>query len=249
MISREELLRIAKLYGMRSWQQEKHYIQSLILVSIEDIPIVFKGGTYLWFFYGLPRFSEDLDFSAFGETNKNLPGEVSRSLELFGVENSLKLITNDDKTLSFRLSAKGPLNTSDIDLCHVYVEISKREEIIMKQTSIHTKTEPYGLPVKILRGMNLYEVAAEKVRTLLIRDKVRDLYDLWFLAKKGYVPQKALINEKLRFYNLEFSFSVFAEKLQRKEGFWLREVKPILFDVPPDFKSVFEYLTEIFKGI
>ncbi len=34
MINKNDLIKIARLYGMHPWQQEKHYIQSLILVTI-----------------------------------------------------------------------------------------------------------------------------------------------------------------------------------------------------------------------
>ncbi len=61
------MIEIAKLNRLRPWQQEKHYIQSLILNSLSELPLVFKGGTYLWFFHGLKRFSEDLDFTYNGK--------------------------------------------------------------------------------------------------------------------------------------------------------------------------------------
>ena len=129
MIDKETLIAAAKINNLKPWQQEKHYIQSLVLCSLSEEPVVFKGGTCLWFFYGLPRFSEDLDFTEDGKVSDNLPEKVSRDIELFGVENNFKIITNDEKTLSFRISAKGPLNSSDFDLCPVYVEISRREKI------------------------------------------------------------------------------------------------------------------------
>jgi predicted nucleotidyltransferase component of viral defense system len=64
---------------MRTWQQEKHYLQSLILTIVSDYPLVFKGGTYLWLFHGLNRFSEDLDFTAKGTLKKDFPQYISRS--------------------------------------------------------------------------------------------------------------------------------------------------------------------------
>ena len=249
MINKNELLQIAKLFGMRPWQQEKHYVQSLILVAIADYAVVFKGGTYLWFFHKLPRFSEDLDFSAFDEIDENLPEYISNALYLFGVENNTKLISNDNRTFSFRISAKGPLNTSLIDLCHVYVEISKREKIILKQMPISTTLEPYGLPIKILRGMNLHEVSAEKTRTVLTRNKARDLYDLWFLIRQGFVPNKDLINEKLKFYNEEFSFPNFENKVMDYKNIWNRELKPIIFGKVPDFQLVYGEIISLFKNI
>ena len=64
MLTKEEIKRFAKLNKIKPYQQEKHYIQTLILRSIySEYDLVFKGGTALMFTKDLPRFSEDLDFS------------------------------------------------------------------------------------------------------------------------------------------------------------------------------------------
>ncbi|EFD92374.1 MAG: hypothetical protein BJBARM5_0891 [Candidatus Parvarchaeum acidophilus ARMAN-5] len=47
-------------------QLEKSYLQTLLLYELYarfEKSLVFKGGTALKFFYGLNRFSEDLDFT------------------------------------------------------------------------------------------------------------------------------------------------------------------------------------------
>ncbi len=55
---------------------EKDYFQDLLLYQLykQTNQLVFKGGTALYKFYQLPRFSEDLDFSALhgGEPKKRL---------------------------------------------------------------------------------------------------------------------------------------------------------------------------------
>ncbi len=38
MIDKETLIKLAKLNNLRPWQQEKHYIQSLILVALSEHP-------------------------------------------------------------------------------------------------------------------------------------------------------------------------------------------------------------------
>ncbi len=174
MISKSELLEIAKLMGMKPWQQEKHYVQYLVLTGIAEEPLVFKGGTYLWLAHGLQRFSEDLDFTASEVLTHDVAQKVSRNLELFGVENTIKPIKNNGTTLSFRISAKGPLSTSKIDECVVYVEISKREQVLGKPLPVKLDYPPYVLPLKMIPGMTLDEVGAEKVRAILTRQKGRE---------------------------------------------------------------------------
>jgi len=231
MIDKARLLEIARLSGLRPWQQEKHYIQSLILTSLSEEPIVFKGGTYLWFFQGLERFSEDLDFTAAEALLRHdLPRRVSRDLELFGVENGIKLISDTESTISFRVDAKGPLNTSAVDLCRTYIEISKREILAKKPLSLKFDRPEYSLPVKSLRGMDLDEVGAEKVRAILTRHKARDIYDLNYLAvNKGVKFEEELVNDKLKYYNMQFDGHKFMEKVASMEGFYSKELKGIVF--------------------
>lgn len=238
MIDKETLQKIAKLNNLRPWQQEKHYIQSMILVALSEHPMLFKGGTYLWFFHGLPRFSEDLDFTCAEEVPSDLPEKVSESLRLFGVENAIKREKGIEQAFSFRISAKGPLHTGTVDLCHVYVEISRREKPLQSPVSLSFAQSQYALPSKLVSGMALHEVAAEKVRAIMTRDKARDLYDLSFLVQnKSAKFDEGMINAKLAYYGLKFSQKEFGEKISEKEEFWKGELKPLVFGGLPDFEE------------
>ena len=87
MISEKQAMEIAKIKSLKPWQEEKHYVMSVALMGLSEEPLVFKGGTYLWFFHGLPRFSEDLDFTATAKTTSPVEEKVSKTLKLFGIEN------------------------------------------------------------------------------------------------------------------------------------------------------------------
>jgi len=238
MIEKKELLEIAKLKGLKPWQQEKHYIQAVMLEILAEQPLVLKGGTYLWFFHSLPRFSEDLDFTAKEKFLKNLPENVSKSLELFGIHNKSKTITDNATTLSFRVSAQGPLNTAEIDECRVYVEISKREEIAKKPLAIKLDFPEYRLPTKTVSGMDLEEVGAEKCRAIMTRENARDLYDLYYLIEKKKIPfNHQLVQKKISYYNKKFSKKEFLQKTEKKQESFTKELKSIVFDDIPDFKK------------
>jgi predicted nucleotidyltransferase component of viral defense system len=239
MIDKETLKAVAKLYNTKAWQQEKHYIQSVILVALSEYPVIFKGGTYLWFFHGLQRFSENLDFTTTGELPEDLSEKISETVRLFGIENSIKKIENKSRGVSFRISAKGPLNTSARDLCHVYVEISRREELVLEPISFELNIDAYKLPIKIIQGMDIKEIAAEKARAIITRNKARDLYDLHYLIKKkGIKPDIELINKKLNYYDLEFSNELFAEKIKEKEESWKAELEHFVFGKLPNYRDV-----------
>ena len=225
--------------GMKPWQQEKHYIQYLALNSISEEPVVFKGGTYLWFTQGLDRFSEDLDFTASEPLVHDVAEKVSKDLALFGVENKIKRISDNETTLSFRISAKGPLNTAKLDECVVYVEISKREQVSDRTIPVRLDYPPYMLPTKTIPGMSLEEAGAEKVRAILTREKARDVYDLYYLiAKKGIKFDESLTNSKLEYYKMRFSKSVFLKSVLGHREYYERELKSLVFGELPRFGNV-----------
>ena len=71
----------------------REYLQTLVLRSLHEReafrPLAFVGGTALRFLHGLPRFSEDMDFSlvsAEGYAGKKWMAKVKRDLELAGFE-------------------------------------------------------------------------------------------------------------------------------------------------------------------
>ena len=204
-----------------------------------------KGALTLWFTQGLDRFSEDLDFTASEPLSHNIAEKVSRNLELFGVENKIKVITDNETGFSFRISAKGPLNTANIDECIVYVEISKREQILKKMLPVKLDYSPYSLPIKTISGMALEEVGAEKVRAILTRQKARDIYDLYYLITKKEIKfDEDLINSKLQYYKMEFSTDLFLKSVADKQDYYDRELKGLVFGELPKFGEVKKHISD-----
>ncbi|PLJ78411.1 nucleotidyl transferase AbiEii/AbiGii toxin family protein [Infirmifilum sp. SLHALR2] len=243
MLGREDVLRLARARGLRAWQEEKRYVQALLFYSLRRLPLVAKGGTYLWLFHGLNRFSEDLDFTQVGEIEPGDLEEVRLSLELFGVRSTLKVLEDDRFTLTFRVDARGPLATSDKDLCRVRVDISRREPLRLPPIQVVLDEPFYGIPIIFLKGMDLREVLAEKIRAALVRGEARDVYDAWFLIRKGVELDASILSEKLAFYGLEWSPSL-CGRLTGIGGNWAKVLKPIVFGSVPEFSSVLETVFE-----
>ncbi len=234
-------MRISKVKGLRPWQMEKHYLMAIILNLLSDYNLVFKGGTYLWFFHGLPRFSEDLDFTATGRIPTDLAQKVSDGVKIYGTENELKVITDNSTTFSFRIIANGPLNTSIKDRCVVYVEISKRENVIQDRFPLKMDFPEYSIPVKRISGMNLDEVGSEKVRAILTRKKGRDIFDLYFLIdSKKILFNQDLINLKLDFYRMNFSTFLFVNEVKSRAQRFEKDLKNLVFNKLPDYESIME---------
>lgn len=249
MIDTQKLKEISKLSGLRQWQQEMHYLQSIMLSIVSDFPLLFKGGTYLWLFHGLNRFSEDLDFTAIGSIKEEFSEHISRSLRLYGFRNEVKIFKNDNFGLSTRFMINGPLNTNDKDRCVIYIEISKRESALLPNVPLKLDLPQYDIPVKRILGMNLNEVSAEKIRAILTREKERDIYDLYFLVhRKGVVFDKELINKKLDFYKIEFDSAIFLETLRGRKKLYSRELKPLILGELPAFNIVCDELEKWIQG-
>lgn len=210
-----------------------------MLNALYDEQLVFKGGTYLWFFYGLPRFSEDLDFTTISKVNGNISEKVSKGLSLLGVANEARIESNDKNSFSFKIMAHGPLYSSQNSRCVVYVEISKRENVLNETLPAKLDLQEYQLPVRILMGMNLDEVAAEKVRAIMSRNKARDAYDLYYLIKEKEVKfDKEIVDKKLEYIGKRFSLAYFRAALGEKDRTFEKELANLVFRPLPRFEEV-----------
>ena len=253
MILKEDLLRIARLNSLRAFQQEKHYIQTIALRSIyaSTNDLAFTGGTCMWFFHGLNRFSEDLDFTLVAKKRelKYLPVELKKDLEVYGIDSEIRILKDDRISSSFRIGAKGPLYTKEIERCFVRIEISKRESVIKKLDvlefdALYTDILPFFVLV-----MEREEILAEKVRAVLTRNRARDVYDLWFLLKKGTGFELNLVNEKLKYYMRVFEKEVFMERIKRTGEYWEPELKPLVIGRLPRFELVYNDVKTVLKDL
>ena len=248
MISKETLVKIAKVEGLRPYQEEKKYIQMLILKSISNSThLVFKGGTALFLLYGLNRFSEDLDFTAVSDLDfPKLLKDISSSLQLMNIRNETKEF-DSISGFSGRIKAYGPLNSNERDVCFVKIDISTREKISLKADLKEINSNfPDLLPFSV-QVMNEAEILAEKIRAVITRNQARDMYDLYFLLKKGVKFDISLSNRKLEYYRLRFSTKLLEENLEKKKDIWKPELNPILIGKIPNFEDVRSFVKNKIK--
>src|SRR3989344_4598787 len=139
--------------------------------------IGFKGGTCAYFFYGLTRFSVDLDFDLFtnDETTQQMVYEkIGKMLEAYGEVKDQYIKRN---TIFFLLSY------GDVDH-NVKVEVNVR--ILMPDIKEHYELKEY-LGISMFAGKKDYlfasKLAAMTDRRLLA---MRDIYDVWFFAKNNW---------------------------------------------------------------
>lgn len=137
-----------------------------------------KGGTALYLFYNLPRFSVDLDFNLLDIKKKDRVVQSVRDiLKIFG---EIKDEEEKRSTLFFLLSyGKKTRN--------IKVEISKR----IFPDSYEVKNY-LGISMIVLSKEDMF---AHKLVALLERKSVanRDFFDLWFFMKNDWNSNKEIV--------------------------------------------------------
>ena len=145
-------------------------------VSISSL-LGFKGGTCAYFFYGLPRFSVDLDFDLFSnaeETQKLVFETIHGMLQKYGEIRDRFIKRN---TIFFLLSY------GDADH-NIKMEISIK--ILVPDIKQQYELIEY-LGISMLAGKKDY-LFASKLAALTSRSKtaMRDIYDIWYFGKNNW---------------------------------------------------------------
>ena len=220
VINEDKLRYLAGKHGFNLIYLEKDYFLTIFLYLIRNIDgLYFKGGTALnKIFLDNLRLSEDLDFTARTkiETLKK------------NIENSI------DKNIFYRL--KIDHFTKDFIRYHIYFKsYFEKESFIMvdinKKASMHLKPEFYevknfyGLDFKV-KTLNIDEIIAEKIRSLILRNQPRDYFDIYFVLKK-YRVNRSLVNKKLKEVNATFDKERIFKNAQKIFSRWEKDLLPL----------------------
>jgi len=236
MITNEEIIRLAKVNRLKPYQQEKHYLQTATLAGIYTAltdELVFKGGTALFFFYGLDRFSEDLDFTRIKHYDQDkLKTTISDMFTVLHIIHEMKA-EKSPAGKNFKVKARGPLYKGPLSESVISIEISGRNDIVLppdikEVVPIYDDLRPFTFPV-----MKKEEILAEKARALIIRGKARDLYDIAFLFKKEISLENNLINKKLSYYKKTFDEEEFKRQATSIKNIWQSELQGLVPKIPP----------------
>jgi predicted nucleotidyltransferase component of viral defense system len=166
--------------------RHKFFLVQILKDIYSDIELAnclgFKGGTALMFFYGLPRFSVDLDFNLINKGKEEIVYEIVRKI-------LLKYGTIYDEAPKFY----GPLIVLDYgtDERKLKVEISNR----MFENRYEIKNL-LGINMKV---MVLSDMFAHKLCALLDRNSItgRDIFDCWFFLKNQSPVNKAIVESRM----------------------------------------------------
>ena len=240
----DELADIASVRGLSLRNVERDYLLDVCLHAVSRYrrALVFKGGTALYKFHGLDRFSEDLDFvlSRRRLDLEDVRDRVVRSCDLLGIGHVQGRFDRYRNELNMDLHFRGPLYDGRKEsLTRVAFNVSLREA--PQEVGPRFYSSPYReVPAFEMYVMSASEMMAEKVRAVMMRDKPRDVYDLWFLARKGIVLDVKLVKRKLRSHDLEFDLGVITEAAEKKEGMWEQDLGSLVMGRLPDFQEVMD---------
>ena len=241
-------------------QLERDYLLTLLLHEISSEltkEIVFKGGTALKFFYGLNRFSEDLDFSYCGNADvlarKSLDTKIESALK--GLENQYPLeqhekryAKKDDAVLgaNHNIRVGGPLNHKSGELQNIKIDISLRNDLLLEPKLMYFSPVYPDITTFSVFVMDVREILAEKVASIIERPKMRDIYDTYYLLRfKNIAYDKRLVTEKMEKRGESFSAEKLAERIRSasEKMKWRSELAYLVVELP-DGAEVSSYLSE-----
>lgn len=148
--------------------------------SFLRLSLGFKGGTAAMLFYGLPRFSVDLDFDLFEPDKKEkVFKRLKEILPRFG---NVTQAVDKQNTLFFLLNyEKGGRGLK--------IDISKRP--LRREYAVKNYL---GISMMVMREADM---AASKLSALLTRKKFasRDIFDVWYFLKENWSIDEKVLEE------------------------------------------------------
>ncbi len=216
----------------------RDYIQTLFLSAFyqqkESADFFFKGGTCLHLVYQSPRFSEDLDFSARVFNCQNFEKLLANSLEVLE-KNGLKPDISESKPTSGGCFAIFSAQIEEIRL-NIKIEVSLRSPKSLAREIMVLSSD--FLPAFNIAVLNQNTLIKEKIQALLERKKARDVFDLYFIRRKGWksdflYKEKANILKAVSLYRPEQLTKDLKEFLPH--SFW-----PLIKELPEMLKKELE---------
>lgn len=173
-----------------------------LLDALSEKNLILKGGTALILFYGLDRFSKDLDFDCFYNINI---ASVLKILRRFGEPNLKKDTRFGKRIILHPYNINVPLKLD--------FSLRKRQFVVQ--------------PLKITNSLYVYDIndlLLQKISAFKDRMVARDLYDIGFIVDKYYhklLPEVkktllSVLKSESKIYNL---ISVYLSVFNQTEGF------------------------------
>lgn len=154
-----------------TYQVERLNLMKEILRLVGD-NFIFKGGTALRFYYGLDRYSEDLDFDTISN-NMDIIKRIKSHKDFKNWQIYEKKISETSNRFTIDYGATTPLGKYPLK-----IDISGRNKMLLRDKQLsYSKID--GVCV-----YNIETIIQMKRQAFLSRNKIRDFYDIGFLLEK-----------------------------------------------------------------
>lgn len=170
---------------MNKIDKHYYYLYNILTDTFRDTQIapylVFKGGTALMFFYDLPRFSIDLDFTL-----------IDKSKETIVYERIEAIVSQYGKLHDTNLGSFGPKVVLNYGLGEWNLKVEVSNRYWGEQHDIFSLG---GVSINVMRIEDMY---ANKLVALIERDGVanRDIFDIYFFEKNMVSPNEEIIQNR-----------------------------------------------------
>jgi predicted nucleotidyltransferase component of viral defense system len=183
MISRSQIIELRDEWKTTELNVAREYVQHVLISSLfrnlhKQIKLAFKGGTALRIIWRSPRFSEDLDFTAWG-TAYHVQGSLNDTMaEVEKAGLNIKLVESNKTSGGWFALAKTQVHEWSIN---IEWNISLRQ-VDQKSIVPTLITTPLWASYSLL-ALSAEQMAYEKVEALFRRRKPRDFFDIYFLLR------------------------------------------------------------------
>lgn len=188
MITTEVVKKIAVAQQTTELNIAREYAQHMFLTGFYQQRgterMMFKGGTALRLVYNSPRFSEDLDFSGFGITIKDIEDWVAATIVT--IEQSAILVSIEES----KKTSGGYLGILNLGFSgyrvRILLEVSLRRKNEIKGRGVLIASDL--IPAYMITLIPEEIMVKEKLAALLERRKPRDFFDCYFMLRKNLIP-------------------------------------------------------------
>lgn len=242
---------MAKLKGLNLGNAEKDYLIDIALLSISrntKNELVFKGGTCLYKFHKLNRFSEDLDFSVVSDIDIDiLLNKLINDFKSFGIKATKHEVRMPFNSMLVKLRIEGPLfSGSPSSYANLGLDFNFKSAVVMKTELKYYESNYQDIPSISVLCMASEEIFAEKIRALSTRKRARDLFDIHFLIKKGIFADKQTIENKMAYYNINFNLKELLLRIKELKNYWPKELMGFTQNLP-EFDEVAKQVAAYLK--
>jgi predicted nucleotidyltransferase component of viral defense system len=212
----------------------REYCQHLFLSYLYQEPnsekLLFKGGTALRIVFESPRFSEDLDFSAYNIKHPEIEKIITSTLSNIEKSGIIVDIEESKKTSGGYLAIIIFKIEKHITKIQIEISLRKNKNIPGTRSIIQNNF----IPAYTLVQLPTEHLINEKIQALLDRQKPRDFFDYYFLLSGNYALAKDGINLQAVLAVLEKSELDFRYELRRflpvSQARHMKDFKKILID-------------------